>query len=75
VTGADVNSLLAPDLTLDERIKKLREFIQKPEKWLTEYAAAYESAESGDDCKKYEAVSFFGEKAIEVVPFFWRQPR
>jgi hypothetical protein len=28
-----------------------------------------------DDCKKFEAVSFFGEKAIEVVLFFWRQPR
>jgi hypothetical protein len=70
VTGADPGDLLDPNLTNDERLKKLVEFKVKLEQWLQSYAEALDALRSDDDCKRWDGVTFFGEKALDVLPGF-----
>ena len=68
VTGADANSLIDPNLSSDARLKKVQDFGDKLQNWMTEYAKAYEGTQSDDPCKQWDTVTFVGTKVLEFLP-------
>ena len=77
VRALNSGQILIPGVPLPPEIQGLLDFTQQLDMWLDKFIdkvvaiqTAVQNVQSEDACRRWEGITFFGEKLIDLIPDF-----